>query len=65
MSYSRDLTISHTHFVFVALILQMEAKTVKFMKYRTSENYRLYGIVQIVDDHYQRYMEQEEQFGSD
>uniref|UniRef100_A0A1X7TU67 Uncharacterized protein n=1 Tax=Amphimedon queenslandica TaxID=400682 RepID=A0A1X7TU67_AMPQE len=52
-----------TKSVLVLIILIVFVILAKCYKYRGRENE--VNIVQIVDDHYQRYMEQREQFGSD
>ena len=52
-----------TKSVLVLIILIVFVILAKHYKYRVRENE--VNIVQIVDDHYQKYMEQEEQFGSD
>uniref|UniRef100_A0A1X7UPK7 Uncharacterized protein n=1 Tax=Amphimedon queenslandica TaxID=400682 RepID=A0A1X7UPK7_AMPQE len=49
--------------VLVLIILIVFVILAKRYKYRVRENE--VNIVQIVDDHYQRYMEQEEQYNSD
>ena len=52
-----------TKSVLVLIILIVFVILAKHYKYRVRENE--VNIVQIVDDHYQRYMNQREQFGSD
>ena len=52
-----------TKSVLVLMILIVFVILAKCYKYRVRENE--VNIVQIVDDHYQRYMEQEEQYNKD